>query len=125
MVNRNKACGGPPVKRRRALRFKTRTLCRLLIDGRHYSGVILNVSPLGCFAQTSAQPAIGAQVDARIYTASEESPVAIVATVANKQLVPPPLRTLAHGGIGMSIRYAPESYYSFLASLSTVTSKAT
>ena len=102
---------------RRAPRFKTRLPCELMIGGRRHSGIILNVSPVGCFAQTSAQPPIGAKVEARINTRSSKSPIAVVATVARIQVVPPSLRAVADGGVGLSIQYAPESYYTYLATL--------
>ena len=102
---------------RRAPRFKTRVPCELTIGGSRHSGIILNVSPVGCFAQTSAQPPIGANVEARLITPSSESPIAVVATVARKHVVSPALRTVAHGGVGLSIQYAPESYYAYLATL--------
>ena len=113
------------MEHRRAHRFKTRLPCELMIDGRRHSGVILNVSPVGCFAQTSAQPPIGATVEARIHAPSEGLPIALNATVVSKQLVPPALRTVAHGGIGLSIQYAPASYYTYLATLRLMENPAT
>ncbi len=107
------------MERRKEARIKTRLPCQLIIAGTRYGGLVLSVSPIGCFVQTSAQPAIGNQVEARIQIPAEETPVTLLGTVASKKIVPAALRTVAQGGIGLSIQYAPEAYYSFLMTLSS------
>lgn len=106
------------MERRRADRVKTRVPCELHIAGRRHSGIVLNVSPVGLFAQTVAQPALGTGVDVRLRLREQNDGLALRATVASKRVVPSRLVPLAQGGLGLSIEYAPEAYYEYLLSVS-------
>jgi hypothetical protein len=94
-------------------RFKKRFPCRLKQGPRQYAGVILNVSRTGLFVQTSAFPGGGAEVEVTL--AGRENAATLTAEVVWQRRVPGALRTVAEGGVGLRIRYAPEPYYGLLA----------
>ncbi len=96
-------------------RFKKRVHCRLKQGPRRYAGVILNVSRTGLFVQTSATPDVGAEIEVTVSQREQPLPVALTTEVVWQRRVPAPLRSLAAGGIGLRIRYAPETYYGLLA----------
>jgi len=91
--------------------------CSLLIDKRHYTGIVLDVSATGLFIQTSASPSPNEVVDLELSIPGNPEVVPVRAIVARRKVVPPRLITVAHGGIGHRIENAPEAYFSMVASL--------
>jgi hypothetical protein len=73
-------------------------------------GVVLNLSRMGLFVQTSAGVSAGDPVELIF---KEEAPVR--AQVVWHRRVPPALRSVAQGGAGLRIVGAPEEYYRLLA----------
>ncbi len=102
--------------KRRHARVKKRVSCALTSGGRHYTGVVLDVSPQGVFVQTSAKLNPGAIVDLEMGIGANQS-VQMQARVARSKLVPPELRSIAKGGLGLHIDLPPPEFYEFFANL--------
>jgi len=98
------------VRSRPEPRYRIRVPCRVQIGESSHSGVVLNLSRMGLFVQTSAGLAAGDPVE---LTLRGESPVC--AQVVWYRRVPPVLRAIAKGGAGLRIVGASEEYYWLLA----------
>ncbi len=96
-------------------RYRTRVPCRVQVGESSHFGVVLNLSRMGLFVQTSASVSAGDPVE---LTFEGEAPLR--AEVVWQRRVPPALRTVAHGGAGLRIIGAPEEYYWLLAKAASV-----
>lgn len=96
-------------------RFKKRLPCKLRLGKQVYTGLVLNVSRTGLFIQTSALPEKGEAIAVTLNERAKTDDIEVAAEVIWQRKVPHQLRTVAEGGLGVEIRYAPESYYSILA----------
>jgi hypothetical protein len=85
----------------------------LVVDGRAYRGIVLDLSETGVFVQTEATPAPGARLGLRLY-AADGSAYAVEASVARRQVVPPRLASIARGGLGLRVDSPPPSYFELL-----------
>ena len=103
------------MNRRRAARTKKRLACSLQIEGRHHSGVVLDVSATGLFVQTNAKPEAGTPVSLEMSMPGSQRPLFFQAVVARQVIVPPQLVAVAKGGLGLLIQNAPEDWYAFIA----------
>jgi hypothetical protein len=103
------------MNRRRSKRIKKRLGCSLQIEGRHHSGVVIDVSATGLFVQTNARPDPGTPVSLEMSVPGAPRPLFFQAVVARQKLVPPQLVTVAQGGIGLLLQNAPEDWYGFIA----------
>ncbi len=110
--------------RRRSKRIKKRLACSLQIDGRHHSGVVLDVSASGLFIQTNAKPDPGTPVSLEMSIPGSPRPLFFQAVVARQKIVPPQLLTVAQGGLGLLIQNAPEDWYAFIAGAGLLQSEA-
>lgn len=104
-------------KSTRADRTRRRLPCALFVDKRRHAGVVLDLSASGVFVQTSATPGTGERVTLECHLPGDPQPSRLETRVARRNLVPARLRTVAHGGLGLRIESAPETYYSFVARL--------
>ncbi len=102
--------------KRRHARVKKRVSCALTSGGRRYTGVVLDVSPQGVFVQTSAKLNPGAIVELEMGIGANQA-VQMQARVARSKLVPPELRSIAKGGLGLHIDLPPPEFYEFFANL--------
>ena len=89
--------------------------CRLTLGQKQYSGLVLDVSRTGLFVQTSAAPSCGAEIEVMLTRPARDSGFALTARVVWQRRVPSQLRRLVEGGVGLEIRYAPESYFTLLS----------
>ena len=105
------------MQRRRQVRTKKRISCTLVSGDRRYSGVVLDCSPQGLFVQTSAKLSPGSMVDIELGVSTQPEPLLMQARVARQKLVPPQLRSVAQGGIGLHIDLPPQGYLEFFAEL--------
>ena len=105
------------MQRRRHGRTKKRISCTLVSGDRRYSGIVLDVSPQGLFVQTSAQLTPGTMVKIELGVSSQQEPLLMDARVARHKLVPPQLRSVAQGGLGLHIDLPPQGYLEFFANL--------
>jgi len=105
------------MQRRRHGRTKKRISCTLVSGDRRYSGIVLDVSPQGLFVQTSAQLTPGTMVKIELGVSSQPEPLLMDARVARHKLVPPQLRSVAQGGLGLHIDLPPQGYLEFFADL--------
>ncbi len=102
--------------RRRHARVKKRVSCALTSGGRRYTGVVLDVSPEGLFVQTSAKLKPGAIADLELGIGANQT-LRMQARVIHAKLVPPELRSIAKGGLGLCIALPPPEFYEFFANL--------
>jgi hypothetical protein len=96
--------------KRRAERIKRRVTCELMLEGRSYRGIVLDLSATGIFVQTEATPAPLARMRIRFHTASGEEFEADAA-VARRQVVPRELAGVVRGGLGLRLERPPEAYF--------------
>lgn len=74
--------------------------------------MVLDVSRTGLFVRTTAAARPGEGVDVVL---SSGERIELSAQVVWQKRVPPRLRNVAEGGLGLRIRYAPEPYFALLA----------
>jgi hypothetical protein len=91
--------------------------CGLTIEGRHYSGFVLDISDHGLYVQTSARPSPGTLVDIELGLPTQKEPVRMRAKVARQKLVPPELLSVAQGGIGLHVDEPPEVFTQYYISI--------
>ena len=95
-------------------RFKRKTPCKLRHQQRHHSGMVLDISRTGLFVQTSATAQDGEEVEVTLSAGRATALLTLAAQVVWLRRVPAQLRTVAEGGLGLRICYAPEEYYNLL-----------
>ena len=105
------------MSRRAAARTKKRLTCAVVIGGSRLSGIVLDLSANGLFVQTSANPPPGAELGLELELPGEPERTFLLVRVARKKVVPPRLRSVVHGGLGLRIKRAPEAYFSYVARL--------
>ena len=105
------------MNRRRMPRSKMRIACTLHLEESRHSGMVLDVSAGGLFVQTNASPAPGTPLRLELRVPGLSEPLDMQATVARKRIVPPRLRALLKGGIGIQLENAPEEFYAMIAKL--------
>ena len=105
---------GSAMNRRSEERVRRRIGCDLYIGDRRYSGLLLDLSPHGMFVQTAAKPAPGTPVSVHLSAPHLSEPLELWAQVARARLVPPQLRNLAKGGLGLQLEEPPEAYLRFV-----------
>ncbi len=101
----------------RAQRTKKRLACTLMIEGSRLAGIVLDLSASGLFVQTSANPAHGARVGLELDIPGESQRCPLAVRVARRKVVPPRLKSVVHGGLGLQIENAPEAYFRYLAQI--------
>lgn len=102
---------------RRRPRAKKRMTCGLMIEGRRYSGFVLDISDHGLYVQTSARPSPGTLVDIELGLPTQKEPVRMRAKVARQKLVPPELLSVAQGGVGLHVDEPPEIFTQYYLSI--------
>lgn len=98
-------------------RVARRMPCNLTVTGRRHSGVVLNVSPRGLFVQTNAKIQPGESVEVSLCAPTHSQTIELSATVVWRRLVPQQLVSVAHGGCGLRIQHATESFYEYLSTV--------
>ena len=105
------------MNRRRLPRSKMRIACTLHLEESRHSGMVLDVSAGGLFVQTNASPAPGTPLRLELRVPGLAQPIEMQAKVARKRMVPPRLRALLKGGIGIQLENPPEEFYAMVAKL--------
>ena len=105
------------MNRRRLPRTKMRIACTLHLEESLHSGMVLDISAGGLFIQTNASPAPGIPVRVELRVPELPEPIEMQATVARKRIVPPRLRALLKGGVGIHLENPPEEFYAMVAKL--------
>jgi hypothetical protein len=103
--------------RRAATRTKKRLTCTLVIDGHRLSGIVLDLSGTGFFVQTSANPLPDSEIGLELDIPGQEERLVLAVRVARRKVVPPRLKSVVHGGLGLAIQNAPEAYFTYVAQL--------
>jgi hypothetical protein len=99
-------------------RYRKRVPCRLQVAGSAHSGMVLNVSRTGMFVQTTAGAGPGHAVHLDL-VADGPTALSVDARVIWRRVVPPHLRTVSTGGMGVKIQYASDAYFGFVAGLAS------
>ncbi len=102
------------MERREEPRIKKRISCELSVGERRFSGLVLDLSAGGLFVQTAARARPGERVRVALSVPGRKEALEVSARVARARLVPPRLRTLAHGGVGLQLENAPQEYLEFV-----------
>lgn len=105
------------MERRIEPRIRKRISCDLQVGDRRFSGLVLDLSETGLFIQTVARPLPGARVRLGLTGGRLGEPLQLEARVARTRLVPPQLRTVARGGLGIHLERPPDAYLEFLEEL--------
>ena len=98
-------------------RVARRMPCNLTVTGRRHSGIVLNVSPRGLFVQTNATTRPGESVEISLCAPTHTQAIDLSATVVWRRMVPQQLVSVAHGGCGLRIQRATESFYEYLSTV--------
>ena len=101
---------------RRMPRTKKRLSCTLIADDQRTAGIVLDVSATGLFVQTSATILPGAKVELEIQL-PEGTTLLLHTSVMRRRTVPPQLRSVARGGLGLAVEGTPEEYYKLIGDL--------
>jgi hypothetical protein len=104
--------------RRRGDRFKKRIPCEIQLKGQWQPALVLDVSWNGLFVQTRSPVDPGTRVEVRLRLPGRSETLELLAVVARARRVPSRLASVAHGGLGLQIRTAPNAYYEFVAEFS-------
>jgi Tfp pilus assembly protein PilZ len=99
---------------RNTQRIRKRLSCELEFEERRYSGIVLDISEQGLFVQTSAKPKLGVRVHLRLRMHGVGT-CELMARVARLKLVPPQLKSVANGGIGLFIEMPTPELDRFIA----------
>lgn len=91
------------MERRGEPRIKKRIGCELVLGERRFGGLVLDFSSHGLFVQTAATPAPGQPIRVLLSAPGRAQPLELEAVVARTKLVPPQLRNVAQGGIGIHV----------------------
>jgi Tfp pilus assembly protein PilZ len=103
--------------RRAFERKKRRMPCNVTFEGRQHNGLVIDLSPGGLFVQTNAKAQPGDRLDLKLSLPGETHKLPLQVEVVRKIVVPPRLLAVAHGGVGVRILNAPETYYNFMEAL--------
>ncbi len=95
-------------------RSRCRIACELTLEGRTYSGFLLDLSARGCFIQTNANAVSGTEVAVIIRPVRAE-PIEVIGVVSRSRHGYRALRTVRTAGIGIEIKNAPESFFALVA----------
>ncbi len=98
-------------------RFKKRVPCELIVSGSRHPGIVLNLSRSGLFVQTAVAARRGDVVAVDLNARTGKAAIGLDATVMWNRKVAAQLRGVRHGGVGLQIRSANESYYNLLAAV--------
>jgi len=99
-------------------RYKKRIPCKLTRSRSTFSGLVVDLSRKGLFVQTGAIAKTGDEVEIVLRRWQSGAAIVVNAQVMWRRKVPPQLRSVVEGGLGLQIRYAPEPYYVMLAEAS-------
>jgi hypothetical protein len=101
----------------RAPRVKRRLTCALRHGGKHYNGIVLDLSATGLFVQTSASPGPGDALELELQPPDGRGALVLQGVAARRRTVPLQMRSVAHGGVGVRLTAAPETYFNLVAEL--------
>ena len=104
------------MERRRADRARQRLTCELVIGGRRHPGIVLDLSRVGLFVQTSASPPPGERVRVKLRPPGRAE-VELEASIARRYAVPARLVSVARGGIGLRVESTSDDFLQLVASM--------
>jgi hypothetical protein len=108
------------MERRRAYRSRQRLTCELLIGDRCHPGIVLDLSSVGLFVQTSVSLPPGERVRVKLRPPGGAE-VEIEASVARRYAVPARIVSVARGGIGLRVESAADDFLQLVGSAVPVT----
>jgi len=98
------------VDHKRSKRVKRRITCELVIEGKRYSGIMLDVSATGMFVQTAVSAGVNQEVEVHLAATRTTPELTVRGRVARGRRVPPQLLAAAGGGLGLRIIDAPPGF---------------
>jgi hypothetical protein len=81
---------------------------------RAHHALVLDLSAQGLFVRLPADDRREIERCHLTLQTERGEQIELVVDIMRKLLVPRPLLTIAHGGVGVRIAYAPDAYYDFL-----------
>ncbi len=105
-------------------RKKRRLPCKIHFRSQKFNGMVIDVSAMGIFIQTSAKVARGEALELEVGVPGQEAAIPLGVEVVRRKRVPDQLLALAQGGLGARITRAPEAYYEYLLSLDPVVAES-
>jgi hypothetical protein len=109
--------------KKRAERIRRRVTCELLLEGRSYRGIVLDLSETGVFVQTEATPQPGARLVLRFHAPGGVE-IEVAASVARRKVAPRELAGVVRGGLGLRVEKPPAAYFELIGSDDPVASAA-
>ena len=104
------------MERRKADRIDKALSCVLVIGDRHHPGIVVDLSPIGLFVQTSVSPPRGEKV--RVVLRREgDADVEVEASVARTPGLPRRTGSVARRGIGLRIESISDDYQRLVHSI--------
>ena len=97
-------------ERRLEKRTRQRISCKLRVEGREHSGIVLDVSRRGMFVQTKARAAPGTPAVVELSLAGRAEPLVVEAQVARLERVPPAVAVIWTSGLGLSVSRPPAAW---------------
>jgi len=101
--------------KKRAERIRRRVTCELLLEGRSYRGIVLDLSETGVFVQTEATPPPGARLVVRFHAPGGVE-IEVAASVARRKVAPRELAGVVRGGLGLRVEKPPTAYFELIGS---------
>lgn len=107
------------LSRQRFQREKYRLTCEVLHLGERHSGIVTDLSASGLFVRTSQLPPKGTTLRVRLQRDDGGQTIELDARVVRIHKRSRHHTTAVASGLGLQILSAPESYFHFLASLTS------
>jgi len=104
------------MERRKAERIDKALSCVLVIGDRHHPGIVVDLSPMGLFVQTSVSPPPGERVQV-VLRREGGADVEVEASVARTSGLPRRTASAARGGVGLRIESISDDYRQLLHSI--------
>jgi hypothetical protein len=124
-MSRGGAAGsGGRRERRLEKRTRQRISCKLGIEGREHSGIVLDVSPHGMFVQTKAKAAPGTPARIQLSVTGRAEPLVVEGHVARLERVPPAVAVIWTSGLGFNLVRPPAAWLELVAAFGGGTAAA-
>lgn len=103
-------------EKRREARIRQRLQCKLLIEGREHSGIVLDLSKHGLFVQTKAKAAPGTPARVELSLPGAGTQFFVEASVVRLNRVPAALAPAWTAGLGLALTRPPPSFLQLVES---------
>jgi hypothetical protein len=97
-------------ERRREERQRRRLTCQVLHEGKHFRGIVIDLSSTGLFIQTTIPIPNGSEIVVEFPDQGGRPAFEVRARVARRRRVPPRLASLMPSGLGLRVLDPSEAY---------------